>query len=663
MIKIDNYTTDELIENNIKLRANQYVLNMILKGYSKGKIINSTSSKFEVSKSEVEFWYYEVKNSLNTYNPDSLESTVSIHVSRYEKLYNEAVEAGLDRTAMRILKQKERLLAFQSEVYNKILLATEDVFENPYNFETLNDSEKNTLFSFFKRNGIDKNNYEQIEKFNSSLEKEVYRKSYYRFFLKAYAQLHPNEPFSDNWHVKYLCDRIQKEIERINASKPRKKHLIINIPFRTGKSLITNVVANAWAWTINPRLKILIASSSKDIAIELSDQFATLINSDWYQSLYGKDYKINPASNSKVLIKTLNGGIRKSVGRGTKITGTGFDLIFLDDILDAQEAQSDVKINAANNYFTKSLYSRLNNPDVGSHIIVQQRLTQRDISGTIQSDPKYSQLFETIRIPGTFIPELIEPKELIKYYKGKNYTFHPQRFSLSTYENFKINLGTVSFENQVNQRSFDPEGGEIKRDWFKIIDYKDIYHNFNTHPPQYFIDTAYGLQSKSSRNDPTAICSCFSPDGINLYIFHCDTYNKTLPEFNIFLKSYLQANKYKPGSVVWIEPKASGHSILQSMKSEGVFKVKPIETSFVRSNKIQRISACTPLIEAGRVYLIGNQKDQEPNGWIFNFLNELSSFNSSTGFKGHDDRADVFAYAAERMILLNKKSFFTTKAK
>ena len=58
----------------------------------------------------------------------------------------------------------------------------------------------------------------QSEEFESLLEKEIYSKSYYEFYKKAYSIIRYGEHYSDNWHIQYLCDRLQKEFEIGRAS-------------------------------------------------------------------------------------------------------------------------------------------------------------------------------------------------------------------------------------------------------------------------------------------------------------------------------------------------------------------------------------------------------------------------------------------------------------
>src|SRR2546425_11658192 len=79
------------------------------------------------------------------------------------------------------------------------------------------------------------------------------------FFQKAFHELHPGTPFYNNWHlekVAYALDRVLRgECTR----------LIINLPPRSGKSLIGSVVFPAFALGKNPHLKIKKPASQDNL--------------------------------------------------------------------------------------------------------------------------------------------------------------------------------------------------------------------------------------------------------------------------------------------------------------------------------------------------------------------------------------------------------------
>jgi hypothetical protein len=180
----------------------------------------------------------------------------------------------------------------------------------------MNKEESNILQSLLKTN-----EYEQI------LLKEIYSKSYYEFYKQAYKILLPGEHYSDNWHIKYLCDRLQEECERIIDRRVRKKDLVINVPFRSSKSLICTVVYPVWCWIRDQSMKFICTSYSASLALEHAQLSRSLIWSEWFQDLYADKIIFEEDVNAAGFYKIKGGGYRKSIGINGTITGSGADQI------------------------------------------------------------------------------------------------------------------------------------------------------------------------------------------------------------------------------------------------------------------------------------------------------------------------------------------------
>src|ERR1035437_5660094 len=122
------------------------------------------------------------------------------------------------------------------------------------------------------------------DEFENLLIKEIHSKSYYEFFKQAYSILLPGEHYSDNWHIKYICDRLQRELERIRERRVRQKDIIINVPFRSAKSLICTVIFPVWCWTQDQSIKFICTSYSASLALEHAQLSRTLMFTEWFQN-------------------------------------------------------------------------------------------------------------------------------------------------------------------------------------------------------------------------------------------------------------------------------------------------------------------------------------------------------------------------------------------
>ena len=83
----------------------------------------------------------------------------------------------------------------------------------------------------------------------------IYKASFYQFYVDAFRILEPETDYSPNWHIKYLCDVLQEEAERISRKEVKKQDIIVNVPFRSSKSLICSIVFPAWCWIKFPTMK------------------------------------------------------------------------------------------------------------------------------------------------------------------------------------------------------------------------------------------------------------------------------------------------------------------------------------------------------------------------------------------------------------------------
>ena len=88
----------------------------------------------------------------------------------------------------------------------------------------------------------------------------------------------------------------------------------------------------------------------------------------------------------------------------------------------------------------------------------------------------------------------------------------------------------------------------------------------------------------------------------------------------------LLASEYSP-TVILVEDKASGQSLIQELKYETALPIRPVA---VDRDKVARTQAVTPLIEARKVFL------PESAPWLADFIDELAAFPMGV----HDDAVD-----------------------
>ena len=464
-----------------------------------------------------------------------------------------------------------------------------------------------------------------------ALEKKLCEMSFYEFFISAWHVVEPAVPLSTNWHHKYICDILQKECERIIAQKPKTKDIIINVPFRSTKSLIVTVMFPVWAWIKSPKLRFITSSYSATLSIELSTKSRDIIFSDWFQSRWNDVFYIKKDQNLKERYENNHIGMRRATSVGGTVTGQGGDFLIVDDPLSPQMANSTTERDNANEWYRTTFYSRLNQADIGVRIIIMQRVHEEDLSGFLL-DKQTRLNYKHICIPATNEDGNIKPKSLESFYNKKTGLFWEDRFSRKILDDYKSALGTYGYAGQLQQSPNPIDSGMIQRDWFKIDRYRKEEAIVN-----FIIDPAYTANQK---NDPSALLAYTYIDN-KWQIVECVNVRKEFPELVKFIPEWVQKNGYTNKSRIYVEPKASGKSIVQTLVRETGLNVK--EDTPPTKDKVARVSDVSASLESGRVSLLSGKWNEE-------FLEQLSKFPSAK----HDDMVDCLVMAVNKEIWSNK---------
>jgi predicted phage terminase large subunit-like protein len=460
-----------------------------------------------------------------------------------------------------------------------------------------------------------------------ALEKKLCEMSFYEFFQAAWIVVEPAVPLSTNWHHKYICDLLQEECERVIAQKPKTKDVIINVPFRSTKSLIVTVMFPVWAWIRSPKLRFITSSYSATLSIELATKSRDIIFSDWFKRRWGDVFHIKKDQNLKERYENNHVGMRRATSVGGTVTGQGGDFLIVDDPLSPQMASSATERENANEWYRTTFYSRLNQPDIGVRIIIMQRVHEDDLTGFLlgrETRLKYKH----ICIPAKSGDGNIKPTYLEEFYNKDNGLFWEDRFSQSTLDDYRSALGSYGYAGQLQQTPTPLDSGMIHKDWFKIDRYRvdEAIVNF-------VIDPAYTADQK---NDPSALLAYTYKDN-RWQIVDCVNVYKEFPDLVKFIQQWVAKNGYTNRSRIYVEPKASGKSIVQTLVRETGLNVK--EDKPPTKDKVARVSDVSASLESGRVSLLNGD-------WNDEFLDQLAKFPAAK----HDDMVDCLVMAVNKEI-------------
>ena len=92
-------------------------------------------------------------------------------------------------------------------------------------------------------------------------QKEQAESSLYEFTKQAWHIIEPGTPFVEGWHIEAICDHLEA------VTNGEIRQLLINMPPRHMKSIISAVMWPVWVWIATPSHRWLFASYSGSLSV------------------------------------------------------------------------------------------------------------------------------------------------------------------------------------------------------------------------------------------------------------------------------------------------------------------------------------------------------------------------------------------------------------
>lgn len=411
------------------------------------------------------------------------------------------------------------------------------------------------------------------------------------------------------------------------------KNLMVFMPPQHGKSEIISRNFPAWALGKNPDLKIVGCSYSSDLAEQFSRSIQRTIDSKEYQSIFPETYLSgsNIRTDTKGFLRNVDifetvghRGFYKAVGVGGSLTGTPVDIAIIDDpVKDANEANSTTYRQRVWDWYNTVLSTRLHNDS--KQLFIMTRWHEDDLAGRIlKAEP---QDWTVLSIPAICESEhdgaLHSPRHI-------GDALWENRHSKRKLEKQKARAPR-EFSALYQQHPTIEGGNIVKRDWFRRISMAEFTAMRYNEPMHFYLDTAYNKKKKNQDNDPSGILAACRIRN-NIYLYDAQQVWKEMPDLLRFLPDYMEAHEGNKESILHIEPKANGISVVQMLREISTLNVK--ETPTPTDDKEVRLRAVSPRIECGRVYIV-------EGSWNDDFLDEVCGFPSQP----HDEFVDILGYA------------------
>ncbi|KIN79157.1 phage terminase large subunit [Sulfitobacter mediterraneus] len=439
------------------------------------------------------------------------------------------------------------------------------------------------------------------------------------FLSDAFGVLFPDEELSGDWYIEALCYALQ------TAAQQDGGRLMVTMPPRYLKSVAASVVLPAWILGKEPATKVIVASYAEALAKEQSRLFRKLVASRYYRSVF-PGAGLKPKVNNATEFVTLQGGGRRAVTVGGSVTGIGADLIIVDDLMKASDANSDAMREDARRFFDETLYTRINKKASGSIVVVQQRLHQDDLIAHLQDKgtfehlnlPAIAQISEQIPLYCGFVHER-EQGDLLSH----------SRENEDTLAQIRRDLGEAPFCTQYLQ---DPEAaGSSMLDFSKVTLLDDEVADIRPLETYQVWDTAI----KAETTNDYSVGITFGWDDERWVIL--DVIRRRMKFDALKAAGIAFHDKWKP-DLVLVEDSANGSAMVTDLKKiERIY----IKTLGVKGSKEERFSFAVDYLENGKLALLRKAP------YFDDLRRELLAFPTSR----HDDQVDAISLFVRRLRL------------
>src|SRR5690349_21134073 len=263
--------------------------------------------------------------------------------------------------------------------------------------------------------------------------KEILSSDLGYFAERCFCELNPQAAFLPNWHIEVIAAKLAA------VREGRIRRLIINLPPRHLKSLLASIAFPAWCLGHDLSAQILCVSYAQDLADKLARDCRSIMVSPWYRQMFPT--RLAPHRQAVQEFITTRQGYRLATSTGGVLTGRGADLILIDDPLKPEEALSEARRDATNDWYANTLYSRLNDKRRGGIVIIMQRLHEDDLVGHVLGQERWEILsFPAIaeENEGHRIETILGPR---CFARRQGAALHPDREPLEVLDRIRRTIG------------------------------------------------------------------------------------------------------------------------------------------------------------------------------------------------------------------------------
>ena len=428
-------------------------------------------------------------------------------------------------------------------------------------------------------------------------------------------------------HIDIMCRELQRCVDHGG------QRLMIFLPPRSSKSLISSRLFPSWYMGRNPVHEILTISHNEQLSSDFGRSVRDLVATAEFGEVF-EGVRLRKDAKAAGKWKTNKGGSYFSAGVHSQIAGRGAHVAIIDDAMSEEDAFSDSGRAYIKNWYPSGLRTRL--MPGGSIVIINTRYHDDDLCGWLLKN-QGSEEVETIPWKVIKIPAWVDEdcSEMLGLPVGSSYfpEWRSDELLRQDEAEIKSNNGSKYWQALYMQNPTPDEGGIIKMGYLKPWDESD--------PPAcefvlQTMDTAFSVKASADESvmQTWGIFHTKQEDSAgtehavaNLILLGNEHGRWEYPELRRLAQE--EYDHHRP-DLVLIEKKASGQSLIQDLRRAGL----PIMEYMPDRDKVSRVNASTPFMESGRVWIPRKE-------WGDDLINQALRFPAGR----HDDMVDAMTMA------------------